>query len=97
MMFARRINDRSFVKSLVEDNGYAVIDTRSPVEYRDGTLFDAPNAPLRNFLGEFMKAAKEHKKVILLGSEADDDAFKACIRYAEQSAPPNTRISYHYY
>lgn len=96
-MFARRINDQQFLKKLVEDQGYAVIDTRSPVEYRNGTLFDAPNAPLRNFLGEFMRVIKDNKKIVLIGSDKDDAAFQACIRYAEQNAKDNTKISYYYY
>ena len=94
---ARRINDKKFLEKLVNDLGYSVIDTRSPVEYRNGTLFNAPNAPLRNFLGEFARVLKDSNKVVLIGSEKDEKAFQACIRYAEQNAKENTKISYYYY
>jgi len=61
-MFAKKINDINFLKSLVEKRGYSVIDTRSPIEYRNGTLFNAPNAPLRNFLNVFIPMLKESNK-----------------------------------
>lgn len=96
-MFARKINDTSFLNKLVENQGYAVIDTRSPIEYRDGTLHNAPNAPLRNFLGEFMRVLKDNNKVVLIGSQSDEAAFRACIRYAEQNSKGNTKLSYFYY
>lgn len=96
-MFAKKINDINFLKSLVEKRGYSVIDTRSPVEYRNGTLFNAPNAPLRNFLSVFVPMLRESNKIVLIGSEKDNEAFKACIRYAEQNMKPNTQLSYYYY
>jgi len=96
-MFAKKINDINFLKSLVEKRGYSVIDTRSPIEYRNGTLFNAPNAPLRNFLNVFIPMLKESNKIVLIGSDKDRDAFRACIRYAELNMKPNTQLSYYYY
>lgn len=96
-MFARSINDKKLLDSLVTNKGYSVIDTRSPVEYRDGTLHEAPNAPLRNFMGVFVPTCKNAKGVVLIGSRADEAAFKACIRYAEQSVGDKVKLSYYYY
>jgi rhodanese-related sulfurtransferase len=96
-MFARRINDTKLLEKLVNEKGFAVIDTRSPVEYRDGTIFDAPNAPLRNFMATFVPTVRSNKKVVLIGSAKDNDAFQACIRYAEQNAPAEANIRYFYY
>jgi hypothetical protein len=97
VMFARRVNNTALLNKLVNDKGFSVIDTRSPVEYRDGTLFDAPNAPLRNFVTTFVPMVRSNKKIVLIGSAEDNDAFKACIRYAEQNAPENANIKFFYY
>lgn len=96
-MFARRINNTALLNKLVEEKGYAVIDTRSPVEYRDGTMFNAPNAPLRNFMTTFIPTVRSNNKVVLIGSGEDNDAFKACIKYAEQNSPDNANIRFFYY
>lgn len=96
-MFARRVNNKALLNKLVNDKGFAVIDTRSPVEYRNGTLFDAPNAPLRNFMATFIPTVRSNKKIILIGSGEDKEAFQACIRYAEQNAPDGANIRYCYF
>ena len=93
--FAKKVHSLDFFKKLVEKDGYAVIDTRSPVEYRDGTLYNAPNAPLRNFMPQFVQTVKDTKKVVLIGSQRDTESFEACIRYAEQVG--NVKLYYYYH
>lgn len=96
-MFAKKVHDEKLLNKLVQKDGYSVIDTRSPVEYRNGTIFNAPNAPLRNFMTTFIPMARNNSKIVLVGSPDDEAAFKACIRYAEQNASDNTKIRYYYY
>lgn len=97
MQNAKRIKDFSFLENLVENRNYAVIDVRNPEDYRYGTLFDAPNAPLRAFLPVFVDKLKDTKKIVLIGSTEDTDTLEACIRYAVQNGGLDLNLSYFYY
>lgn len=79
---ARKIADYNFVYKLIDERKHKILDVRSPVLYRDGTLFEAPNAPVRNFTTEFAKVRKDTNKIILIGSREDTSDLEACIRYA---------------
>lgn len=96
----RKIEDFNFFKKLVEERGYSVMDVRTPVAYRDGTLFNAPNAPLRNFVAEFIKTRRENNKIILVGSKNDTTDLEVSIKYANNVPDPDnksTNMSYVFY
>lgn len=96
----RKIQDKSFLEKLVNERKYTILDVRSPVDYRDGTLLGATNAPLRNFTMEFMKARRETNKIIILGSKEDPSNIEVSIRYANTVPNPDsksTNMSYVFY
>lgn len=92
-----RIRDYAFLDNLVNNRNYQVIDIRSPEEYRFGTLYDAPNAPLRLFLQTFNTAIKNGKKIVLIASVDDEDTLNSCIRYATQLGGLDLKLSYFFY
>lgn len=79
---ARFIDNEAFIKKLVNERNFHVLDVRSPVDYAEGTILEAPNAPLRNFITEFGKRSKDSRKFVLIGSSKDIDGLRSCIRYA---------------
>jgi len=94
---ARKIDNLSFLEKLVINQNHAIIDVRSPVDYRDGTLLDAPNAALRNFITVYSSKRKDTNKFILIGSKKDTVDLEACIRYANNFPQPDKKqlkISY---
>lgn len=94
---ARKIENLNYLETLVKDKNHALIDVRSPVDYRDGTLFDAPNSAVRNFITVFSNLRKNTSKFILIGSEEDTSDLEACIRYANNFPQPDNKqlqISY---
>lgn len=78
----RKVGSKKLLEKLVNDKGFILLDVRDPIAYRDGTLYDAPNAPLRNFYTVFGKSRKDNRKVILLGSSSDLKSLELCINYA---------------
>ena len=97
---AKKIDNIHFAQKLIDERKHRALDVRSPVEYRDGTLFEAPNAPLRAFVNEFLKVRKETSKVILIGSKEAQDDLASCIRYAHSfqvNDNKELRLSYMYY
>lgn len=92
-----RIRDFSFLENLVENRKHAVIDIRSPEDYRYGTVLDAPNAPLRSFLPALANTMKETKKIVLIASENDSESLDACVRYATQAGGVDLKLSYFFY
>lgn len=96
----RKIEDINFLQKLVNEKNYALIDVRSPVQYRDGTILDAPSAPLRNFTMEFLKTRKVTNKIVLIGSKRDTSDLEASIKYANNTPNPDakmTNLSYVFY
>lgn len=79
---ARKIENYYFAEKLLNERKHRVLDVRTPLMYRDGTIFEAPSAPVRNFTTEFAKVRKDTNKVILIGSREDTSDLEACIRYA---------------
>lgn len=96
----RKIEDLNFLQKLVKERNYAVMDVRTPIQYRDGTLLDAPSAPLRNFTMEFIKTRKNTNKIVLIGSKEDPSDLESSIKYAINIPNPDaktTNISYVFY
>lgn len=89
----RKIEDLNFFEKLVNEQNYSVLDVRTPVEYRDGTLMDAPNAPLRNFVTEFIKTRRGNNKIILIGSKDDISNLEASIKYTNTVPAPDEKVS----
>lgn len=89
----RKIEDINFLQKLVDDRNYALIDVRSPVQYRDGTILNAPNAALRNFTIEFLKTRKNTNKIVLIGSNKDRAELEASIKYAINVPNPDAKIT----
>lgn len=79
---AKKIENYFFVEKLLNERKYKILDVRNPLMYRDGTIFDASSAPVRNFTTEFAKVRKYTNKIILIGSREDPSDLEACIRYA---------------
>lgn len=89
-------NKNTFTKKVKEQNN-AVMDVRTPIQYRDGTFFNAPNVSLRNFFPEYLRLRKKHNKIILIGSRDDMDSLRASVKYAFSLSPPDkkkTALSY---
>lgn len=73
---------RKRVEQLTE-RGAVLVDMRSPVEFRNGTVDGAVNLPLRNFLNTITGLDKKTKLIVF--SEKQDDAdITAGINYAMQ-------------
>ena len=85
---AKKIENFYFAEKLINERNHKVLDVRSPVLYRDGTIFEAPNAPLRNFITEFIRVRKDTNKIILVGSKDEQSDLDSCIRYANSFQLP---------
>jgi len=68
-------------KKLV-DKGATLIDVRSPVAFRDGTLPGARNVSLRQISTLF--SMPKETKVIFFGETNEDDTLKSAINYMIQ-------------
>lgn len=80
-MYAKFV-DRERVEQLTE-RGAMLVDMRSPVEFRNGTVEGAVNLPLRNFTNTLMGLDKTTKIIMFSGSQDDSD-LTAGINYATQ-------------
>ena len=69
-MYAKEIG-RNRVMKLIE-KGAMLIDMRTPVEFRDGTVNGAINLPLRNMLNKIM-AVPRNTTLVFFSNEGDDD------------------------
>ena len=70
------------VDSLLE-KGATLIDLRSPVSFRDGTIEGAKNLPLSNFINSLLKFDKK-TAIILIVDNVDDADLKTVDTYANQ-------------
>lgn len=80
-MFAKSVN-RKRVDQLVE-RGAILVDMRSPVAYRNGTVEGAVNLPLKNFLNQLTGMNRKTKVVVFSDAEEDADVVTG-INYAAQ-------------
>lgn len=88
---AKKIKSMSLLKTLVEDRGYAIIDVRSPLEYRYGTLLEAPNSAVRNFVTIYANNRANTAKFVFIGSTQSMEDLEMCIRYANNFPQPDKK------
>lgn len=89
-MFAK-FADKERVTRLLGKNA-TLVDMRSPVAYRNGSVEGSVNLPLKNFLNRL--PGMDKKKGLILMSEASDDAdVKTGINYATQLGFTNIFVS----
>jgi len=63
--------------------GAKLVDVRSPVSYRDGTISGAVNLPFKNFLN-YLLSVKPTDKVIIFSDRYVDSDLKDILKYADQ-------------
>ena len=80
-MYAKFANKEQ-VKRLLE-GGAMLVDMRSPVAYRNGSINGAVNLPLRNFLNT-LSGLNRDTKLIVFGDSNEDADVNTGINYAAQ-------------
>jgi len=80
-MYAKFI-DKKRVEQLLE-KGALLVDMRSPVAFRNGSISGSVNLPLKNFLNKLSGLDKK-TKLILFSDTAEDADVKTGINYAAQ-------------
>ncbi len=63
--------------------GALLVDMRSPVDFRDGSIAGAINLPFRNFLNKITGLDRK-VKIIIFGKEMDDSDVTQGYNYANQ-------------
>lgn len=63
--------------------GALLIDLRSPVDFRDGSIAGATNLPLKNFLNKIVGLNRK-QKLVIFSEGIDDPDLKSATNYAEQ-------------
>lgn len=67
------------------DKGAALIDMRTPVDFRDGSISGSKNLPLRNFINYMLKHDKKIPIALIVKSFEDDESdIKLIDTYADQ-------------
>jgi rhodanese-related sulfurtransferase len=69
--------------------GAKLIDIRSPVAFRDGSIPGAINMPFKNFLN-FLIGMKPNDKVIIFSERYSDQDVKDVLKYATQLNKSNS-------
>lgn len=87
MRFADKVKVNELVKK-----GALLVDMRSPVDFRDGSITGSVNLPLRNFTNKLMALKKEQKIVIITKAVSDGDVKSAC-GYADQLGFSNVFVT----
>lgn len=64
-------------------SGALLVDMRTPIEYRDGSIKGAVNLPLRNFVNK-ITGMNRKSKIVIFGTTLDDPDLKHGFNYAEQ-------------
>lgn len=80
-MYGTKI-DKSRLEKLVNAGAF-LVDMRSPVAFRNGSIPGAVNLPLRNFLNTITNMDKS-RGLILFSDELADDNITSGVRYAMQ-------------
>ena len=78
-MFAKSVDKKSVAK-LVE-SGAMLVDMRSPVAFRNGSVDKSVNLPLRNLLNQLTGMNRKQKIVVFGDTEGDEDVV-AGVNYA---------------
>lgn len=89
-MFAK-FADKERVNQLV-GRGAMLVDMRSPVAFRNGSIAGSVNLPLKSFLNKLTGLDKK-TKLILFSDESDDVDVKTGINYAVQLGFNNLFVS----
>lgn len=63
--------------------GAKLVDIRSPVAFRDGTISGAVNLPYKNFLN-YLLSVKISDRVIIFSDKYSDEDVKGILKYADQ-------------
>lgn len=63
--------------------GAMLVDMRSPVSYRNGSIAGAANLPLKNFLNKIIGMNRK-QKFVLFAEDINDSDMSNAINYAEQ-------------
>lgn len=63
--------------------GALLVDMRSPVDYRDGSIKGSVNLPLKNFTNKLI-GLKKDQKVVIFGKTINDPDVKSACGYADQ-------------
>jgi len=67
---------------LVDEKDAMLVDTRSPIEFRNGTLPGAVNLPMRNLMNTLMEH-RESKTPIIIFGDNEDSTLSMAVTYAE--------------
>jgi len=67
---------------LVDEKSALLVDTRSPVEFRNGTLPGAVNLPMRNLMNTLMEYRESKTPIIIFGDD-EDGTLSMAVTYAE--------------
>lgn len=65
------------------DKGAMLVDMRSSVSYRNGSIAGAANLPLKNFLNKIIGMNRK-QKFVLFAEDINDSDMSNAINYAEQ-------------
>lgn len=66
------------------EKGAALIDIRSPVDYRNGHIEGSQNLPLRNFINRLSSFDKKKNVILIVNNINFDTDLKTVDTYAEQ-------------
>lgn len=80
-MYAKSVNKKR-VEQLVE-RGAILVDMRSPVAYRNGSITGSVNLPLKNFLNQ-LSGMNRKTNIIVFGDTEEDSDVVMGINYAAQ-------------
>jgi hypothetical protein len=86
----KRVNKERAIQLV--NKGAMLVDMRSPVEYRDGSIAGAANLPLKNFLNKIVGLNRKQKFVLFSGA-IDDPELGTASNYAEQLGFPELFVT----
>lgn len=69
-------------KDLIEKKSALLVDTRNPVDFRNGSLPNAVNLPLRNLMNTLMEYRGSKTPIIIFGDE-NDNTLTVAANYAD--------------
>ena len=81
-MYDNYINGKR-VLALV-NKGATLVDMRTPVEFRDGSIVGSVNLPLRNFLNHLVGVTDKASTIIMFSTDKDDADVTSAVNYATQ-------------
>lgn len=82
------------LQALLSNDKYTLVDIRTPVEFRNGSLPNATNLPLTNFANSLLKFKKENRKLLVFGSSSNLKDIEAASRYVDAVGVPAEYTTY---